>query len=140
LTSRDSLVRFRALSRAIFEGQVDDMPIENGKSSTDPDLKALNALGEKLKAKRTLEKQVENVEGNTGMAVGLKYASEFSAATLVGAALGYGVDHLAGSAPWGLLVGLFLGFCAGVMNVVRLAKQSLDTEDLGQDLPHRNEE
>lgn len=116
------------------------MSIDNGKPSTDPDLAALNALGDKLKAKRDSEKQVQQVEGNSGIAVGLKYASEFTAASLVGAVLGYGIDHLAGSTPWGLLVGLFFGFCAGVMNVVRLAKQSLETEDLGDDLPDRNEE
>ena len=116
------------------------MPIDNGKPSTDPDLAALNALGDKLKAKQASKKQNEIVEGNTGMAVGLKYASEFTAAVLVGAFLGYGLDHFLNSAPWFLLVGLLLGFCAGVMNVVRLAKQSLDSEDLGQDLPNGNEE
>ena len=67
------------------------------------------------------------------MAEGLKYASEFSAAVLVGAALGWGIDHFAGSAPWGLLVGMFLGFCAGVMNVVRAAREGMDGS--GEDLP-----
>lgn len=116
------------------------MSTNNGKPSTDPDLKALNALGDKLKAKRSLEKQDEKVEGNTGMAVGLKYASDFTAAVLVGAFLGYGFDHFLKTAPWFLLVGVLLGFCAGVRNVVGLAKRSLETEDLGQDLPNRNEE
>ena len=116
------------------------MPIDNGKPSTDPDLKALNALGDKLKAKTTSQNQDKIVEGNTGMAVGLKYASEFTAAVLVGAFLGYGLDHFLNSAPWFLLVGLLLGFCAGVRNIVGLAKRSLETEDLGQDLPNRNEE
>lgn len=50
-----------------------------------------------------------------------KLASEFVAGVLVGAALGWGLDRLAGTSPWGLIVLLLLGFCAGVMNVVRAA-------------------
>lgn len=51
----------------------------------------------------------------------LKLASEFVAGVLVGAALGWGLDRLAGTSPWGLIVLLLLGFCAGVLNVVRAA-------------------
>lgn len=116
------------------------MSPENGTPSPDPDMKALNALKDTLNAKSAQKDQFQVKEGNSGMAVGLKYASEFSAAVLVGAFLGYGIDYLAGTSPWGLLSGLFLGFCAGVRNIVGLAKQSLDTEDLGHDLPDRNEE
>lgn len=74
------------------------------------------------------------------MAVGLKYASEFSAATMVGAFLGYGIDHFAKTAPWGLLIGLGLGFCAGVRTIVLSAQRNLETEDLGEDLPDEFEE
>ena len=69
----------------------------------------------------------------SNMAQGLKYASEFSAAVLVGAALGWAVDRFAGTKPWGLLAGMFLGFCAGVMNVVRAAREGMDGS--GVDLP-----
>ncbi len=134
LTSQHSLVRFRALLRVVLEGKVDDMSVDNGKPLKDADVDALHALGETLNSKRGAQDQSHNIEGNTGMAVGLKYASEFTAAVLVGAFLGYGVDHFVGTAPWGLLSGLLLGFCAGVRNIVGLAKQSLETEDLGQDL------
>ena len=34
-------------------------------------------------------------------------------------ALGWGLDRLAGTSPWGLIGFLLLGFCAGVLNVVR---------------------
>jgi len=67
------------------------------------------------------------------LAEGLKYASEFSAAVLVGAALGWGIDKLTGISPFGLLGGLFLGLCAGIMNVVRAAKEGMDGS--GEDLP-----
>ena len=35
--------------------------------------------------------------------------------------LGWIIDRLAGTAPWGLIVGLLLGFGAGILNVLRSA-------------------
>ena len=46
-------------------------------------------------------------------------ASEFVAGVLVGAALGWALDWVAGTSPWGLIGFLLLGFAAGVVNVVR---------------------
>jgi len=61
--------------------------------------------------------------GTSGYALAFKLGSEFIAAVLVGAALGWGIDRFAGSAPWGMIVFLLLGFVAGVMNVMRSAGQ-----------------
>ena len=55
-------------------------------------------------------------------------SSEFAAAVLVGAILGWGVDALAGTSPFGLIVFLLLGFVAGVLNVIR-ASGSLKSSD-----------
>ncbi len=52
----------------------------------------------------------------------LRFGGEFGAAILVGALLGYGADYFLHSAPWGLVIGLVLGFAAGVVNVVRAAQ------------------
>ena len=52
----------------------------------------------------------------------LRFGGEFGAAILVGALLGYGVDYFIRTSPWGLVVGLSLGFVAGVANVVRVAQ------------------
>lgn len=57
--------------------------------------------------------------GLAGMAAGLKIASEFIAGVVVGALLGYGVDTLFGTRPFGLIILLMFGFAAGVMNVIR---------------------
>ncbi|MFN7104370.1 MAG: AtpZ/AtpI family protein [Pseudorhizobium sp.] len=54
-----------------------------------------------------------------GMALGLKISSEFIAAIAVGAMLGYLLDRFAGTGPWGMIILLLLGFCAGVLNVMR---------------------
>jgi len=104
---------------------------------SDPDKAALNALGEKLQAiEKSKEKEVE-VE-RSGMGEGLKYASEFSAAIIVGAALGYFADKYIGTAPWGLVIGLMLGLGAAILNVVRAAKEGMDGS--GIDLPPEADE
>jgi ATP synthase protein I len=59
----------------------------------------------------------------SGMSLGLRMASEFASAILVGGLLGYGVDFLVKSSPWALLGGLALGFVAGTVNIVRAARQ-----------------
>jgi len=58
---------------------------------------------------------------SSGFGAALKMSSEFIAGILVGAGLGYLLDLLAGTTPWGLIVFLFLGFAAGVLNVLRAA-------------------
>lgn len=58
---------------------------------------------------------------SAGYALAFRLASEFVAGVLVGAVLGWGLDQLAGTSPWGLIGLLLLGFCAGVVNVVRAA-------------------
>jgi ATP synthase protein I len=45
----------------------------------------------------------------------------FGLAVLLGAALGYGFDHLVGSSPWGFLAGFVLGLAAGIINVFKAA-------------------
>lgn len=56
---------------------------------------------------------------NHGRAVRL--GSEFIAAVLVGAVMGYGLDQWLGTEPWLMLVMLLFGFGAGVLNVTRAA-------------------
>jgi ATP synthase protein I len=59
--------------------------------------------------------------GMSGIGNALRLSSEFIAAILVGAGLGWFLDRMAGTSPWGLIVFLFLGFGAGVLNVLRSA-------------------
>jgi ATP synthase protein I len=60
--------------------------------------------------------------GTSGMAQGMRIASEFVSAILVGAAFGYAIDWLFDIAPFGMISFLLLGFIAGVLNVMRAAK------------------
>jgi ATP synthase protein I len=59
----------------------------------------------------------------TGMGRAFRLASEFVAAIIVGAALGFGVDWLFKTQPWGMVILMLLGFAAGVLNVVRAAAE-----------------
>ena len=56
-----------------------------------------------------------------GYGQALKLSSEFIAGVVVGAGIGWIIDRLAGTSPWGLIVFLLLGFGAGVLNVMRSA-------------------
>lgn len=55
----------------------------------------------------------------SGLARGMRIGTEFVAAILVGAGLGYLIDLGAGTSPWGLLILFGMGFAAGIMNVIR---------------------
>ena len=66
----------------------------------------------------------------SGMARGLRLSSELVVGVLVGAFIGWGIDKLLSSSPWGMIVFLLLGFAAGVRNVIRAA--SMPPSDSGR--------
>jgi ATP synthase protein I len=84
-------------------------------------------LNERIaRARETVEKRQRPAVSQTGrgMGLGMRMASDFVAAVIVGAVLGWGIDALFHVSPWGLIVCLLLGFVTGVRNVVRAAKNS----------------
>jgi ATP synthase protein I len=52
--------------------------------------------------------------------LGLRAGLEVASALVVGVGLGLAIDWWAGTRPWFLVAGVFLGGAAGVMNVYRL--------------------
>ncbi|MBZ9674213.1 AtpZ/AtpI family protein [Mesorhizobium sp. ES1-1] len=69
-----------------------------------------------------LEGKDDAKAGSTaGYGQAVKLSSEFIAGVVVGAGIGWVIDRLAGTSPWGLIVFLLLGFGAGVLNVMRSA-------------------
>ena len=48
-----------------------------------------------------------------------RLGTEFIAAILVGAGIGYVADQALGTSPWVMLVMLLVGFASGVLNVIR---------------------
>lgn len=59
----------------------------------------------------------------SGLSRGLRLGSEFIAAILVGAGIGYLLDLGLKTGPWLFLVFVMVGFAAGVLNVVRSAAE-----------------
>lgn len=85
---------------------------------------SLEARRQRLDAELLARRKVEaadrpNGGSANGFALAVKLSSEFIAGVVVGAVLGYLLDRFAGTSPWGLIVFLILGFCAGVLNVLR---------------------
>ncbi|NOZ32203.1 MAG: hypothetical protein GXP01_03825 [Alphaproteobacteria bacterium] len=78
----------------------------------------------KAKGKRGAVRFADKVRRNEMSGVGRAYrlATEFIAAIIVGAFLGWGIDSLLGTMPFGLITLLLIGFAAGVVNVVRAAR------------------
>ena len=98
------------------------------KGDTDPrddDLeRRRRELGAKLATRRPDRLEGEDT-GQTrsvsGYAQAFRLSSEFIAAIAVGIGIGWVLDRWAGTSPWGLIVFLLLGFCAGILNVLRAA-------------------
>ncbi len=104
------------------------MAAEDGKSGrrdgsgSDADLaRRLDRLSHALDAEKRERAEAERPtrSSSTDFAYAFRLASEFIAGILVGVALGWGLDRVAGTSPWGLIGFLLLGFAAGVLNVVR---------------------
>ena len=87
-------------------------------------LKDLSGRISAEKSQRTeSQKPSASLQGATGYAKGYRLASEFVAGTLVGGAIGYGIDWVFGTSPLGLIIFLLLGFGAGILNMARAANR-----------------
>src|SRR6218665_3901859 len=112
-----------ALGRRARRNDEEGTMAEDRKESLEDRLKRLDAeLASRRKddgAEAAAEQRAS--DSRKGYAVAMKLSSEFVAAVIVGALLGYLLDHFAGTGPWGMIIFLLLGFCAGVLNVMRSA-------------------
>jgi ATP synthase protein I len=57
------------------------------------------------------------------MSLAARVLSEFVAAVVVGAVIGWGIDRAAGTSPVFLMVFLLMGAAAGLWNVYRIAME-----------------
>lgn len=85
---------------------------------------SLDEFSKRLDAARGDRNEAKPSRAGTGAALGkaLRLSSELVAALLVGTALGWGIDRLARTEPWFLLLGILFGFAAGVRNLFRAMK------------------
>ena len=76
----------------------------------------------------------------SGLSRGFRLASEFAAAIIVGAGLGYLIDMVLPTRPWAMVVFLLLGFAAGVLNVVRATKEMNAATAVPADTPAQRDD
>ena len=93
--------------------------------------KRLHDLSERIQAE-TAEQAPAQGPGSSDQGsrygVAFRLASEFVAAVLVGAGLGWLLDRLAGTSPFGLIILLLLGFGAGILNMARTSRRMAESE------------
>ncbi|UOM35089.1 AtpZ/AtpI family protein [Acuticoccus sp. I52.16.1] len=63
----------------------------------------------------------KRTDASNSYAVAFRLSTEFVSAVIVGLAIGWGLDWVAGTLPLFMVVFLLLGFAAGVLNVLRSA-------------------
>ena len=90
--------------RAAFERRVSDLDARIGAAKTD--------------GKHGATPHAPSATGR-GMAYGFRMASELVGTIIVDGLIGYGLDIWLGTRPWLFLAFFFIGFAAGVMNVLR---------------------
>lgn len=61
-----------------------------------------------------------NFQPDSALGFALKLGTEIISGILVGLVMGYAIDHVWGTQPWGLIVMVLLGAAAGILNIFRL--------------------
>lgn len=77
----------------------------------------LGSLDTQRKEAELSRDQPASNRGAIGQA--FRLSAEFVSGVIAGGAVGWVVDRLFGWSPWGLVVFLLLGFCAGMLNLLR---------------------
>ena len=64
----------------------------------------------------------DNSENTTSIGAAFKLSTELVSAVAVGAIIGFILDKTFGTKPWLIIIFFFVGVIAGIINVVRSAK------------------
>ena len=66
--------------------------------------------------------KVSKQSPSSKLGIAFKISTEMVAAVVVGTIIGYILDNWLGTKPWFILIFFFVGMIAGILNVVRSAK------------------
>jgi len=89
----------------------------------------------KIESDRGERQEIDASARASALARGFRLSSELVAGVVVGAAIGWGIDYLFSTSPWGLIVFFLLGFAAGVINLMRVAGVVPDVHERLKDPP-----
>ena len=92
---------------------------------------ALDAQREAAKSSDAIKSEQDGASTRataTAMALAIRILSEFVAAVIVGAGIGWGIDRAAGTSPAFLIIFLLMGAAAGFWNVYRIAMKPPGSE------------
>jgi len=85
-------------------------------------LKSLDARISQASVQRAeAEPRARQTSDSHALGQAFRLSAEFVAGVVAGGIIGWLIDHLFGLSPWGLIVCLILGFCAGMLNLMRAA-------------------
>ena len=83
----------------------------------------LRKLGDRLDAAEQRVTPRSKQAPPTSAGIAFRFSTEMVVALIVGGVLGYGIDWLAGTKPIFMIVFFILGAAAGILNVIRAARE-----------------
>ena len=92
------------------------------KESREEAIKRLTRSASELEA-RTANAQSAEISAHAVTSQAYKIIAELLGGVFVGLALGFGVDHFAGTRPWGIIGGVLLGFALSLWMARRTANR-----------------
>ena len=98
-------------------------PTSSGEADLSARLKSLDARLDKATADRreAAVSHTRSTSDSRALGQAFRLSAEFVSGVVAGGVVGLIIDRLFGSGPWGLIVCLILGFCAGMLNLMRAA-------------------
>jgi ATP synthase protein I len=102
------------------DGQKNEMSDHPEDANLSARLKSLDARIGQVSAQRA-KAEPSNRPTSDSKAVGqaMRLSAEFVSGVLAGGLIGWVLDRVFGWSPWGLIICLILGFCAGMLNLMR---------------------
>ena len=98
-------------------------PAQDGKVSSDPRLDSLDMQLKKVREAEQVRSGKKDPAPAKGMRQGNRVLTELIAGPAGGALLGWFLDRQFGTAPWILLVAMFLGIVVAFRNIIRISNE-----------------
>ena len=89
----------------------------------DPNAEAPRRFDERLAAAEAAQARARGGDAQRAMAQGYRFLGEVVGGVLMGAGLGWLLDHFVGTRPWGLVGGLLIGTGFSIFVAVRSASR-----------------